>query len=319
MKNLIKTTLLATTFVAIQGCAPSSYKITAPVTSTNQYQVDNVTTHNLNFSDKRDTSTTPFNHGVLKADLILDNQPLAPVEFLQKNVLLELQARGLPASVLDTSDTEIRINKLNMRNHRTNAYTPFITFTMLSADIITPENTQRIGVYVKRGKVPVWSFDEIIEPTLNQPMDVLVKELSAKINRALYKQQLSNADVQTLISKIKANLDKDITYLDVYQLGFSNNPTAIDYLVELTKHDGEYIRLAAISSLGNMQSVAHFQLLKDLYENSKTWSDRAMALKAIGDLNTDQSRSFLAEAQTGLNKKNSKETLWTTELINLYL
>ncbi|MDN3377396.1 MULTISPECIES: HEAT repeat domain-containing protein [unclassified Pseudoalteromonas] len=318
MKNLIKITLLATTFVAIQGCAPSSYKITAPVTSTNQYHVENAPSHTLHFSDKRDTSKK-FNHGVLKADLVLNDKPLQPISFLQEHVVLELQARGLPASVLDTSDTEIRVNTLNMRNHRTNAYTPFITFTMLSADIVTPEQTKRVAVYVKRGKVPVWSFDEIIEPTLNQPIDVLVKELSAKINQTLYKQQLADKDVQALIAKIKANLDKDITYLDVYQLGFSNNPSAVDYLVELTKHDGEYIRLAAISSLGTIHAVEHFQLLKDLYKNSRTWSDRAMALKAIGDLDTSESRVFLINAKETLSADDDKESIWSTELIDLYL
>ncbi len=319
MQNLLKLTLLATTFVAIQGCAPSSYKITAPTTSTNQYHVENAPSHTLHFSDKRAPSKEKFNHGVLKADLVFDEKPLQPIAFLQEHVVLELQARGLPASVIDTSDTEIRVNSLNMRNHRTNAYTPFITFTMLSADIITPEQTKRVAVYVKRGKVPVWSFDEIIEPTLNQPIDVLVKELSAKINRTLYKQQLADKDVQALITKIKANLDKDITYLDVYQLGFSNNPTAVEYLVELTKHDGEYIRLAAISSLGTIQAVKHFQLLKDLYKNSRTWSDRAMALKAIGDLDTKEGKAFLISEKETLSVDDDKESIWSTELIDLYL
>ena len=49
----------------------------------------------------------------------------------------------------------------------------------------------------------MWSFDEIIEPTLNEPLSLLVKELTAKINAVVYKQSISDANVAMLIKKIK--------------------------------------------------------------------------------------------------------------------
>lgn len=82
--------------------------------------------------------------------------------------------------------------------------------------------------------------------------------------------------------------------MDVYQLGFSNNKLAIPELVKLTKHSSEYIRLAAISSLGIMRAVDQFDLLVRLYQNKGgLWQDRAMALKAIGDLGTPESHAYL--------------------------
>ena len=121
-------------------------------------------------NDKRAATDKKFSYGVLNAGLMLDGKEVNPIEFLKKNVPAELSARGVPVSVIDIS---VDINKVTMKNHRTNAYTPFITFTMLSADVKMPEGNKKIAVYIKRGKVPVWSFDEIIEPTLpSQPKSV---------------------------------------------------------------------------------------------------------------------------------------------------
>jgi len=104
-----------------------------------------------------------------------------------------------------------------IKNHRSSGYSPFVTFTLLSADVETPNGKERIAVYIRRAKVPVWSFAEVIDPTFNQPLSLMVKEFSAKISALLFNHKISDSKVEELIAK--------------------------------TSKD-EYVRQAAISSLG---------------------------------------------------------------------
>ncbi|WP_372872999.1 HEAT repeat domain-containing protein [Shewanella sp.] len=303
---------VALTSALMGGCAPSSYQVTAPAPSNIGYEKQ--TSGNFSpvqLDDKR-ADTQTFSYGVLKADLKLDKSMLAPVNFLQENTDKELAARGINLNAV-AAPIKVDVHQLAMRNHRTNAYTPFITFTMLSADVHTSQGTKRIGVFVKRGKVPVWSFDEIIEPTLNEPLSLLVKEFAAKLNNLVYQQQISDADVSALIARVKQSND----YLDVYQLGFGNNKAAVPYLKELLTSKDEYLRLAAISSLGNLDAEAELDTLKDVFNTADSWSDKAMAIKAIADLNLEDGNRFIRDVQSSF--KDSKEKDWGNMLISLYL
>ncbi|MFY8274723.1 HEAT repeat domain-containing protein [Pseudoalteromonas sp. SSDWG2] len=271
----------------------------------------------LQVVDKRNDKTSPFSSGVLPSALMYEGKLLNQVEFLESHLNEEFKARNLPITVGD-GETKLNVLRFNMRNHRTNGFTPFITFTMLKGQIETAEGSQPVAVYVKRGKVPVWSFDEIIQPTLNEPMSLVVKELSAKINQHITNGMLSDEKTQALIGSIKQAGVK-ANYQDVYELGFSNNPTALPYLRELVNSKDEYIRLAAISSLGNMKDAQSTQLLIDLFESDSSWSDRAMALKALGDIGTTVTYSYLQKQNEALQSDGSKEGLWNREIIQLYL
>jgi hypothetical protein len=319
MNNKINISLFALLSILLQACAPTSYVVQEPEPSTIVYSGQNTSPTNLTFTDKRQEDSKVFSHGVLKAELIINGSPIDPIEFLKNNTARELSARGVPTNLVDSGDITIDINKLEMRNHRTNGYTPFISLTMLSADVSVSGQKERMTAFIKRGKVPVWSFDEIIQPTLNEPLDLLVKEFSSKLSSKLYNKKISDAEVQMLIEKIDANLSNGATYLDVYQLGFGNNSSAIPALVNYTKSDSEYIRLAAISSLGILKAKDQIVLLKGIYKDAGTWSDRAMAIKAIGDIGTADALAFLEEAREELNNKKGKEKAWTKEIISLYI
>jgi hypothetical protein len=39
----------------------------------------------------------------------------------------------------------------------------------LPADVTTDKGMQRIATFIMRRNVPVWSFDEVIDPTYNDP------------------------------------------------------------------------------------------------------------------------------------------------------
>ncbi len=305
---------------ALAGCAPSTYQISAPETSKIQYMDFNEDKKTgIALKDKRAESDRIFSSGILKAGLLFEGAPIDPVSYLERFTSAELESRGIN---FDGSQEKmaVDVHKLYMKNHRSSAYSPFITMTHLSADLQTNTGSERIVVFIKRGKVPVWSFDEIIDPTLNEPLSLLVKEFSAKINQHLYKHKITDTDVTTIINDIKSAEDKNANYDKVYALGFGNNKSAIPALVEFSKDEDEYVRLAAISSLGILKAVDQFDYLKGIVTDGNLWQDRAMAIKAIGDFDTAQSKSFLEAAKSKLDTvENTKEREWSGALIGLYL
>lgn len=305
----------------IQGCAPSSYKVNAPSASEYVYAgAETAAPLELNVKDARAENEKTFSYGILKANLMMNNKLIEPITYISEYTTKELQARGIDAQATDNANVNVSINKLYIRNHRSNGFSPFVTFSLLSADVTTPTGKERVGIFIKRGKVPVWSFDEVIEPTFNEPLSLLVKELAAKINGLTVKQAISNDQVAKLVAEINAQPAPANAYLKVYQLGFGNNKTAIKSLVELSKNADEYVRLAAISSLGILKANSELDYLKGIYTSSSLWQDRGMALKAICDIGTPEALAFAKQAKADLNKpgKDKDDIAWTNEILNLY-
>lgn len=316
--NYKKLFLIAMAALFMQACAPMTYNIKQPEPSKIAYKaVEDKGKVKLVINDARPGHEKIFSHGVLNAELLMDNTPVEPIAFLKKSTQAELFARNMQIELAEQG-LAIDIKKFTVKNHRTNAYTPFITMTMLSADVNTDEGKKRIGIFIKRGKTPIWSFQEIVEPTLNQPLGLVVKEFVAKLNKLLLNQSASDLKVKELVAKLSESNVNDGTYLDVYQLGFTNNELAIEPLKEFAKHDDEYVRLAAISGLGTLQAESAVPLLKDIYSNAKTWQDRAMVLKSLGDIGTEEARAFIKQVESELHQKDNKERVWSSEIINLY-
>jgi hypothetical protein len=313
--------LLAT--LALGACAPPNYAAKAPSPSGLKYVVTGSAPQTTAFSmiDERRADGRIFSSGVLPAELKIDGAPIDPIPFLAQHLQAELASRGLPATVSDksTAAPSIRVKHYRMENMRTSAYTPFITLTYLSADVDTPAGVKRLGVFVTRGKTPVWSFDEIVEPTLNQPLSLGIREFASKFANSVYGLRADDDAVKALTAKINGTRTPD-TFLDVYALGFTNNPSAIDTLIGLTKDSQEYVRQAAISSLGNIGAGAQFGMLKSLYQDPQvSWQDHCIALKAIGDLDTDESKAFIAAEAKKLGSDSSKESQVLSRILALYL
>ncbi len=306
-------------FLLLQGCAPGAYKIEEPAQSASKYaKKDSKKLKGVYLVDSRIDAEKVFSSGTLKAGLIVGEEPIEPVGFLKKYTERELKSRGLNVSLSQSNGLKIDILKFNINNQRSNAYTPFNTFTLLSADINVNNKKHRIAAYIHRGKVPVWGFGEIIEPTFNQPMELVVKEFAAKINNRLYGRHLSSSDVKDMVAKILNTPKDEVNYLDVYELGFSNNFGAISALKKLAKYRSEYVRMAAISSIGILRDKSQLAFLQGIYNNSTSWHDRAIAIKAIGDLSTPGSHKFLLQAKNKL-PNSSKEDQWIHQVIDLYL
>lgn len=261
--------------------------------------------------------------GTVPMQLTYKGTPFDAASWVAQHVVNEMTARGLPVSLGETGGegTAIVIRRIHVENSRSSGFSPFITFTSLRVDVMTDHGPQNIVAYVKRGKVPVWSFDEVIEPTYNAPLGIATKEIAAKLNQQLFRQAISDEQIKVLTNKIAQDGGKaDDAYLDVYQLGFGNNPSAIAELVKLSSHENEYIRLAAISSLGILKATDQQDFLIRIHENSALiWQDRAMALKAIGDLGTPESQAYLQKARSQLETRTDKDATWTRDVIALYL
>jgi HEAT repeat protein len=150
-------------------------------------------------------------------------------------------------------------------------------------------------------------------------MDLLVKELTAKINAAVYDQRLPHDAVETLVNRVENNPIDGTTFLDVYQLGFGNNPSAIPALGRLATHEDQYIRQAAMSFLGILRSIDHIDFFIGIQEDTDSWSDRAVAIKALGDIGTRETLDYLARLRDKLRNSRNKESSWNVEIIDLYL
>ena len=248
-----------------------------------------------------------------------DNTPFEPITWLARNTIKELVARGLPAQLVDDTQAAqtVAIRVIQIENRRDSGYSPFKTFTSFSADVTAGNGTQRVATFIMRRKVPVWSFDEVIDPTYNDPLNLVAKELAAKLNQLLLDARLGDAQVDQLIAQTTGSA---VNSLDVYALGFGNNARAIPQLVSLSKgKEGDVVR-AAMSSLGVLHASQQFDLLvKEAESTENDWEDRAVALKAIGDLGTPQSRAYLEKERARFRTLTDSGAARMNALIGLYL
>jgi hypothetical protein len=253
--------------------------------------------------------------GILVPDYRFRDAPLEPVAYLAESIQKELAARGLTGTA-GAAPLNVAIRSFHFENHRVSGFSPWVALTTVAADVETPTGTKRIASFVRRAKVPVWSMDEINDPCFSDALSIATKEVAAKINHAVWGRRLGDADVDALAAKIEQMGEKDDAWLEVYQLGFSNNPRAIPMLVKLTAHTNEYMRMAAISGLGTLHAVEQLELLKRFASTGQMWHDRAIALKAIGDLGTPEAKQFLDSEWQRLGADN--EGRWSRAVIALY-
>ncbi len=318
-RTLVRAMACTATLALVTACAPASYAVRNPAPTGLAFTSPAPATA-LTVVDSRAGSERVFSSGVLPAALTVDGAPLDAAGYLARNLQAELASRGAAVNV-GTSGTEfprLDLKSFRMLNHRASGFSPFVTFTFLGGDLETAAGKQRLGVFIKRGKVPQWSFQEVVEPTFNEPLSLAVKELAAKIAGRLYGARSSDDDVLDLVAKIGSRSDN--SYLDVYALGFTNNPKAIPTMVTLARDPDEYVRLAAISSLGTLGASDQLELLKSIHTGDGMWQDRAMALKAIGDLGTADARAYLDAQLADLKARPAdKDTNWTLQVVGLYL
>ena len=109
-----------------------------------------------------------------------------------------------------------------------------------------------------RGKLPAWTFDEVIDPTYDDPLDLVAKELAAKRDQIPFDAKLSDTQIDELIARTSGSA---VNVRDVHELGFGNNARAIPHLVNLSASKDGGVMRAAMSSLGVLRASQQLDLL----------------------------------------------------------
>ncbi len=323
IQRLFSTFSLALAALVLGGCAAGmKVPVQEPVASTAQYtKAANASPTTIHFSDARDAENKAALTNNFFGLTVVDagsSQPLDAYAYFSRNIVKEMVARGLPVTAATTQGTNsVAFKRIFIEIRRVSGFSPFETFTTVSADVTSAKGKQRVVTFIKRGKVPVWSFDEIVDPTFNIPLALAAKEIAAKLGQALYDAKLSDAQVDALIAKTDG--DK-VDARDIYELGFSLNPRAIPHLLKLASKHGDQEMHAAVSSLGMLRATAALSLLTQKALNAKDdWESRATALKALGDLGTPEAIGVLKKEMARVDPLTDAESIRTKSLLSQYL
>ncbi|HTO68223.1 MAG TPA: HEAT repeat domain-containing protein [Myxococcota bacterium] len=212
-----------------------------------------------------------------------------PMYYFSTNLQAELRSRGLPLTITreERGSPHLLLRDFHVYVQKTSPYTPIFFIVFMSGDLETEHGLRRIGAVVLRGGIIHGGH------LLEEPLSGAIQESASKIANALYGYRVSDASVDAQIGRLQGERTED-TYLQVYSLGFGNNPKAIDTVAKLASDDQEYMRAAAISSLGTLGAVAQLPLLERIYASPKTsWQDRCLAAKSLGDLGTPEADEIL--------------------------
>lgn len=247
-----------------------------------------------------------------------NNEKIDANDFIKSGLLNEIAARKIPLTFVIPADDKLTLEHFEIITHRASGFSPLVTVSTLKIKMNVGDETKTFVSLIKRAKTPVWSMNEVFEPCYNEATTLLIKEVVAKINQAYFGHKLSDQHIKKLEQSISTKEHGRSAYMDVYELGFSNNKNSIDFLKTLTTDPDEYIRLAAISSIGILGDKNQFSFLVSINKNATIWQDRAMALKSLGDLGTEEAYDYLAQRKAFWAGQTSNEAIWNLKIINLY-
>jgi hypothetical protein len=299
------------TLITAFGCTKTFY-IKEPAPSSVVYAQESQEKSILSITDQRSGEDKKLSTGTLPVVLVnMEDE----IFFLGTNLEAALISRGinLHYSSEATEGLVLDVDKYRIRNLRTTGFSPYWTFTTFAGDLKQNGDSRRVVFYFKRGKVPVWAFREVEDPCYNVPVSLMVKEIASKINRYYFGLQASDDKIKSLVDDINNQFD-EFSFLKVLELGYTNNPAAIESLVALTHHQDSMVRVCATCSLGVLGAVDQFDYLKELY-NTKKNIEKTMALKAIGDLGTPEALDFIQSVKVSSDYKDNM----IREVVDLFI
>ncbi len=300
--------LLKLTFIVVLGfiCTGCSlkYNLNPPVSSTVQYAQNKEMQRTIHIIDNRLDKQFSKGLGPLSGIDIKIGNAEDPIAWFAESLQNEFTARGVSIKVItdqpkpDSTDLILTINKYQITSYRASGFHPYVAYHTFAGKLQSTDLNNKVMAYFLYGKTPVWSMDEIQEPCFSMPAFILIKEVAAKINRIALHYSMSDKRVEELntlaLDQIKA-LSPD-AYLTVLDLGESNNPKAMAYLVKFADNDDLIIRASALSAIGMLGAESEFVFLKEKYAQYMD-IDRFMAIKSIGDIGTPEAFEFLKNAQ----------------------
>ncbi len=327
LSKKIRTIILASlTASMLASCAAPTFdmEIAKPEASNLKYEKKSSESHSFSVQDKR-AKESKFSEGTLQFNILIDGKSINEVEELKTALTGELGSRGTDINFTSSVQDNLKLDVINFKmiNHRSNGFSPLITLTQFAGDLWVNGEKQRIVSFVKRAKVPIWYITEegIVENTYNQPVSLVVQDLATRITQRLDNNKASDQAINALVEEINNPKTDDTTrYFKVYQLGFSNNKSAIPYIINYLDHKDDYVRLAAISSLGLLGAESEVTRLNEIFSNAKIWQDRAMSLKALADIDTPEAKKIVDAEWERISKiaKPKKEEKWNKNILSLY-
>ncbi len=309
--------IFITSILSLTGCT-KKFNVQPVFLAQNIYSsADDIEKRSLKLIDERTEAMKPFSIGTLSVVLAGMGDE---IDYLGENIIRVLNAEEINIDYIKggKADINLKVHSFRIRNLRTSGFSAYHTFTTFSADLVHNGSSERITAFFKNSKTPMWAFREVERPCYQIPIEVIVKEVAAKINRHIFNRRSSDEMVNKLLASITVNGSRDAAseeYLKVLELGYTNNPIAIEPLVKLTSDEETIMREAAISALGILRAKGQFSLLKHIYE-TKGNIDKTMALKSIGDLDTEESREFIRRVKMS-EEYSDYETI--REVADLYL
>jgi hypothetical protein len=323
----IRTIIFATLAASmLASCAAPTFnmEIAKPEVSDLKYEKKSSVPYIFAVRDNR-AKESKFSEGTLQFNILIDGKKINEVEELKAALAEELASRGSDIKFSSDAHEDLKLDVVNFKifNHRSNAFSPLITLTQFAGDLWVNGEKQRIVSFVKRAKVPLWYIteDRIVENTYNQPVSLIIQDIATRITQRLDNNKMSDQAIKVLVEEINNKKTDDTSrYFKVYQLGFSNNKLAIPYIINYLDHKDDYVRLAAISSLGLLDAESEVTRLNKIFTSAQIWQDRAMSLKALADIDTPEAKIILDAEWERVSKiaKPNKEEKWNKNILSLY-
>ncbi|HYD39287.1 MAG TPA: HEAT repeat domain-containing protein [Anaeromyxobacter sp.] len=253
----------------------------------------------LKLVDARGAEAATFHVGVAglaKATLLTEG--FDPLAYLADGLGAEFAARGYPVQVTAdpaaAADMELKVLRYRIVHRRVNGYSPWESMHQFRGVLTSGGREFPILAYFTNGKVPVWKISEIFEPCVQLPQSILVKEIASKVNRALLRVRASDAVVDEIVRRATPkDAFNDGPFMEIVELAGTNNPAAVPILKRYVGHKDEFVRMVALDAIGILGPEPERAFLQERY-TALTDMDKAMALKAIGDIGDEAALAFVA-------------------------
>lgn len=292
---------LVLAIILISGCG-LSFTVKDPVPSNVGYSAQNIPPTVLTIVDERtgiDAIFIPAQIGVgnkMQETSLLKLENIAdPIAYFAAHLEKELNNRQIPVKCVvaknPSAGMTLIIKRYQIASIRATGFSPWETMHVFSATLIAGSQNKIIKSYFYNGKVPVWSMNEILEPCFNIPISIMIKDIASKINQAAFHLQSSDQKVKTFTADINTKIAaNDFTdFWKVLELGYTNNPAAVEPLKRYARMGDEFFKSCAISSIGTLGATQEVAFLKKCYADAAaSFNDRYLAVKALGDLATPE-------------------------------
>jgi hypothetical protein len=290
----------------LSGCT-ITVPLATPAPSAFQYAERREEPIQVVVKDVRPGTERALSRGRISVDIIVAGEDLA---FLRDALVAEMKARGINAVAEAAGGSNVltlEVDRFYFRNRRVSGFSPWITFTNFRARVSYQGHAEVVTSYFHAGKVPMWSVDEVFEPTYNYPWRVVVREVVTKLNR-LYFHMAPPAGVVT--EHVRA-LEGEVSLDTILDAAFLGSPEVLPPLESLVKTSSSgNVVVYSLDGMGIIGDAKSFPFLRDFYATSRE-RGQLFSLKAIGDLGTPEALSFVRSQNPG-DDDNLKE------LIELY-